>query len=196
VERAFQVDLAVLLWLNGWVGHFLWMDRAVKLLVGDYLVPVLLALLLFGAWFTGNGLESRERHQRGVMRAMIAMGFASLAVWLLNQHFSRPRPFVDLDLALLFYRPTDSSFPSNPAVVGFALATGLWTGTRSLGGIAYALAAAWSLSRVYAGVSYPSDVAAGALLGIAVTVVVCEAFLALEPLPAWTLRVARRFYLA
>ncbi|MBI4234648.1 MAG: phosphatase PAP2 family protein [Chloroflexi bacterium] len=196
MATAAQADAAVLLWLNGWVGRFPWLDTAARLVVSDYLVPVLLSLLLFGMWFAGREPTLRERHQRAVLRAIIGMGFASLVVLIANHYVFRPRPFTQYELQLLFYMPTDSSFPSNPAVVGFAMATGIWTGNRSLGLVAFLGAGLWGLSRVYAGVSYPSDVVAGALLGMAATLLVSGALATIEPLPTLVLRLAQRFHLA
>ena len=135
-------------------------------------------------------------NQRAVLRALLAIGFANLVVLILNDHYFRLRPFAEHDLTLLFYEPTDSSFPANPAAVGFAMASGMWQGSRRLGGLMYALAALWGLSRIYAGVFYLSDVAAGALIGIVVSHAVALALRMIEPLPTLVLRATRTLHLA
>ena len=196
MATAAQVDAAVVLWLNGWVGDLPWMDALIRLLVSDYLAPVLISLILLGMWFGALDSEVRERQQRAVMRAMIGMGIANLSTLIMNQFVFRARPFVEHLLVVLFYQPTDSSFPANPAVVGFAMAAGIWSGHRRLGAVAFTLASLWGFARVYAGVAYPSDVLFGAALGIAVTVVVAAALRRIEPLPTLVLRLARRVYLA
>ena len=48
MATAAQVDAAVVLWLNGWVGDLPWMDALIRLLVSDYLAPVLISLILLG----------------------------------------------------------------------------------------------------------------------------------------------------
>jgi undecaprenyl-diphosphatase len=196
MEAVARVDSAVLLWLNGWVGAFPWLDAAVGLLVGDYLVPVLLSLFLLGMWYGARSPESRVRHQKAVFISLAGMGFSNLAVFVLNHLVFRPRPFVEHQLNLLFYRPTDPSFPANPAAMGFAMATGIWLANRKMGIVAYVIAALWSLARVYAGVFYPSDVIAGGLIGVVIVLLVALVFRLLDPIPSLVLWVARRLYLA
>ena len=105
-----SADERALLWLNGWVGHFAWLDAVVELVVSDYLVPVLLSLALLGLWFSGANPAARERNQRGVMVGIVGLGLANLVVQITNHYVFRPRPFASIDVSLLFYRPTDSSF--------------------------------------------------------------------------------------
>jgi undecaprenyl-diphosphatase len=71
---------------------------------------------------------------------------------------SDPLPLVDLPLTF--------SFPSGHATVSFACATVLTFAIPRLVVPLYALAALIAFSRVYVGVHYPSDVLAGAVLGI------------------------------
>lgn len=196
MDAVLRADEAVFMWLNGWVGHFAWLDALVKLTVSDYFVPSVLSLLLLAMWFCGRDAADRERRQRGVVRAMAAMGFANLVVLIINQHYFRLRPFVEHDVALLFYQPTDSSFPANPAAVGFAMASGVWQGDRRMGALFYALATVWVASRVYAGVFYPLDVLGGAGIGLAVSEAVRWWLWSMEPLPSYVWSIFRRLHLA
>lgn len=195
-EAIQRADSAVALWLNGWVGRFPAVDALVEVLVSDYLVPVLFSLVLVVLWFGGRTAEERERWQRTALHAAGALALANLAVSVANLFIFRPRPFAEHEVALLFYPPTDSSFPANPAAFAFAVAAAVARGHRGLGAVMYALATAYSLSRVYAGVFYPTDVVAGALIGLGTAAV--AAFLArrLEPLPTWVLRRLRLLCLA
>jgi undecaprenyl-diphosphatase len=79
--------------------------------------------------------------------------------------FRRKRPDVD-DLPSLVKLPTSLSFPSAHSSSSFAAARGYSAllPARPL----YAAAALMALSRVYLGVHYPSDIAVGAGLGLAV----------------------------
>ncbi|TDC04141.1 phosphatase PAP2 family protein [Nonomuraea longispora] len=61
----------------------------------------------------------------------------------------------------------DWSFPSNHSVIAAGAAATLVLVWRSLAWVAFPLAAVMAFSRVFVGVHYPHDVAAGFLLGLA-----------------------------
>ena len=77
----------------------------------------------------------------------------------------RPRPDLGEALPPLGGAPSSLSFPSAHATSSFAVATAM-TRVDELGALAFALALALSLGRPYLGMHYPTDVLAGAALGI------------------------------
>jgi undecaprenyl-diphosphatase len=96
--------------------------------------------------------------------AAIALNYAvKLAV-------KRPRPVLE-GLPPLGGAPSSLSFPSAHATSSFAVATAM-TRVDSLGALAFLLALALSLGRPYLGMHYPSDVLAGAVLGVALGLIV------------------------
>ena len=190
------LEAELVAWLNQSVGRFYLLDRFIYLLVSDYFLPLLMCFWGLGLWFHGRDAKSRETNQRGVLTGAISLGFANLAVLLLNQQYFRERPFIHHHLANLLYAPTDSSFPANPAAVAFALAVGVWMKNRRAALVLIFLAALWSLARVANGLHYPSDVLAGGLIGVAVACLVTLGLRAIEPVPTWVLRAARSLHLA
>lgn len=186
-----DADAKLFLWINSWVGRFPVFDQAMEWVVSDYLIPVSFALALLCLWFTGSDKLERQRHQIGVFVALSSMGFASLAVFVINTVYFRPRPFAEHEVSLLFYEPTDSSFPANSMAATFAIAAAVFGVNRRVGMVMYVVAAIYAFSRVYAGVHYPLDVTAGALIGIVVAWLVYRLRDLLEPLPTLVVKALR-----
>jgi membrane-associated phospholipid phosphatase len=67
--------------------------------------------------------------------------------------------------------PSSLSFPSAHATSSFAVATAM-TRVEPLGALAFLLALALALGRPYLGMHYPSDVLVGAILGVALGLIV------------------------
>ena len=110
-----------------------------------------------------GGIVDRDRRDALVARR----GWPSAAAYLLNTAIKgvvrRQRPAFD-ELPALVATPTALSFPSAHASSSFAAARAY--SSLMPAGPLYAVAAAMALSRVYLGVHYPSDIAAGAALGL------------------------------
>lgn len=189
------MDAAIVEWLNAAVGKFGPFDRLMELLMSDYFVPVLGSLLLIALWFWGRGVQLYQ-NQLTTVAAISGLGLANLAVSLLNVHVSRLRPFAEHDILIAFYEPTDSSFPSNSAATGFAMATAVFVKHRPLGLVCYALSFLWAFGRVYAGVHYPTDVLAGAAIGIVASILAWALIWALRIIPRIILAMFRRLVLA
>jgi len=79
---------------------------------------------------------------------------------------ARPRPFLVLTDVYLLAKEKSMSFPSNHAATAFMAATVLTAYFKKYAALFYSFAVAVAVSRVYMGVHYPSDVLAGAAIGI------------------------------
>ena len=90
-----------------------------------------------------------------------AFGISSAVKAAVGEH--RPHGFHPL-VAL----PSSSSFPSGHATMSFACATVLSALVPKAAPVFIVLAAAIAYSRLYVGVHWPLDVAAGAALGVAI----------------------------
>ena len=88
---------------------------------------------------------------------------------ILKPLVSRIRPCITyswISLSISMPLPTDYSFPSGHTFGSFAAAAAIFCRSKKLGSLAILLAAGIGFSRMYLFVHYPSDVLAGALLGI------------------------------
>jgi len=131
-----------------------------------------IAALVWALWFD---IDKQKQSRQRVIQAF-AGAFVALVASRLVQDFGpfRLRPLHDpaLGFVLPFGITEDtvqrsSSFPSNHAALAFALATGVFAASRPLGLLAFGSALlSTCFGRVYAGFHYPTDVAAGAVLGI------------------------------
>ncbi|MBI3742832.1 MAG: phosphatase PAP2 family protein [Chloroflexi bacterium] len=144
-----SADHHVFHWINGLAGRWDVLDDVMKLLVSDFFMPVILALAAFALWFAGRSAQERYLNQWAFLYAVIGAGFANLFVKVFNQHFYRPRPFIVFpDTHVLFYQPTDPSFPSNAAAYSFALAAGVFLVNRRYGLVIGLGALLFSFARV------------------------------------------------
>ena len=108
------------------------------------------------------GMAVDRPRRRRWARALASVVGTYLLNTAIKGVFRRARPAFD-DLPALIATPTALSFPSAHASSSFAAARAY--STLLPAAPLYATAAAMGLSRVYLGVHYPTDIAAGALLG-------------------------------
>jgi undecaprenyl-diphosphatase len=113
------------------------------------------------------------RHgRRAGLRSTAAMLVANaIAQGPMKQFFGRKRPFHDVgDHIVVGSRTIDTSFPSGHSASSFAAATSLAFAFPQYSPVLLAAASGVGVSRVYLGHHYPSDVAAGVLVGVTVGV--------------------------
>ncbi|MCK9150856.1 phosphatase PAP2 family protein [Methanobacterium alcaliphilum] len=114
-----------------------------------------------------------EKGKNAAFLCLMALIIGFFASELLKDLIARPRPYVMLTEALPLMDIDSFAFPSGHATasfIGFSM-IGIKYGQVILG---LALACLVSISRIYMGVHYPSDVLVGAILGIICTLVVLK----------------------
>ena len=132
-------------------------------LYGDIGVP---AGLLAGG-IIGNDKQMRQNSLYVASSTLLSSGLT----FLIKHIVKRPRPFVQNINIVPVYRAGSTSFPSGHTSSSFATATALSRAYPKWYVIAPAFlwAGSVSYSRMYLGVHYPTDVAAGAALGVGST---------------------------
>ena len=118
---------------------------------------------------SGMVLFISRKFRKAGFDIIIAVGIC----WVINEVFkgivARPRPFNEIEelTTVIFNLPASLSFPSGHTCSSFAAAYVYARCFGKRGAWAYAVAVLISVSRVYIGVHYPSDIIAGAVVGTA-----------------------------
>lgn len=156
----------------------------------DELLPRLSRTANHGVlWFaTAAALASARtpRGRRAAVRGVASLALASATINTIGKRtVRRPRPVLDPVPAIrrLKRQPITTSFPSGHAASAAAFAAGVALESRGWGAAVAPLAAAVAVSRVYTGVHYPSDVVAGAALGVGAAYVAHRLVPTRDPVP-------------
>ncbi len=159
-------EAEMLLWIQEYIRNPVitpWMQRITSL--GNYGA----VWLVLAAFFI---CIKPMRRAGAYMFAAIALSFFVNNLFL-KPYVGRIRPYEVVEgLKLLASRPSDASFPSGHTACAAAAALAFWMTAgkeggkkRALGIGLLVLAALIACSRLYLGVHYPTDVAAGAVSG-------------------------------
>ncbi len=172
-----QLDLYVFHAINAWCGNWT-LDRIVQFEENHNIYKGGVFMLAYCWFWFAPETERREANRRCIVAALLG----TLSALVINRLMAGALPFrvrPMLDAASGYHPPTLpiianmeewNSFPSDTATFFFALAFGLWRLSRPLGVFATVYTVVWvSLPRLYLGLHYPSDILAGALLGVLVT---------------------------
>lgn len=149
--------------INGIAGKNIWIDRFI-VFAGGY---ALIIILFFGAfWILWGDPRARDLFRRTFL-LVGAVVVSEVFIQTIRFLYNRPRPFEVLNIAhQLLFHGVGGSFPSAHATVAFAIATSVFL-RRPRWGVLFIFGAALvALGRVAGGVHWPSDIIAGALIGI------------------------------
>lgn len=122
-------------------------------------------------------LISRKYRHNGAELSVSLVGCVIIGNLLLKNLVARARPcWINDTVNMLIAVPLDYSFPSGHTMSSFAAATVIMQTNKKWGIIAYILAFLIAFSRLYLYVHFPSDIIAGATIGIVIGLTVCFVF--------------------
>ncbi len=150
--------------MNAAVATHDWLEDPTTALA-PFVVPVY-ALVTIGLWFAARPYGD-ARWKLASASALVSAAVALLANQAISHIWDRQRPFTEHPvLTHLLAAPTpDPSFPSDHSAAAFAIAFAVLVFSRRAGALFLAAAALIAVSRVALGVHYPTDVAAGVVVG-------------------------------
>jgi len=113
------------------------------------------------AWLGGQ-----RGRRAGIAAALASLGTTYVVQRMVKPIFRRRRPFVSREVLVVGIRAADASFPSGHTASSFAAATALSTFYPNAAPLVFTLATLVGASRIHLGHHFPSDVTAGAVIGI------------------------------
>jgi undecaprenyl-diphosphatase len=167
-------DHSIVLFVNGFAHRSVPFDNFVDYIGSDPFLTAGIVMALFW-WAWSQPGENRDRNRETLIFSLVASvlaGFLARGFAVMLPFRLRPIHDPQLHLNLPYgFDPTTlmgwSSFPSDHAAIYFCLAIGIWIVSKRLGTIALIDAAfVVCLPRLYDGIHYPTDLIAGALIGI------------------------------
>ena len=154
------MDFYIFQQINGLAGKYLWLDAA-AVFFAEYSGYVLIACVFL--FFLKNSKKYFPMAAGSLFAAILArFGI----VEIIRFFWAKPRPFIDNNITLLLDRADTASFPSGHAAFYFALSMVVFLYNKKAGIFFFFAGFLMGLSRVFVGVHWPSDILAGALVGI------------------------------
>lgn len=149
------MDLLIFQQINNLAGKWTYLD-SLGIFFAKYLVYALLFLLILFFW----------KKKKVIFLSLAAAIFSRFGlVELIRLFWSRPRPFVENEVNLLLEH-VGASFPSGHTAFFFALSAVIFLYNKKAGTLFFIASFLIAISRVFVGIHWPSDILAGAVIGI------------------------------
>ena len=167
-----RFDESILHFLNSFAQRSPVFDEFVVLIcMNNFLKGALVFTIVWYLWFQSEpNREKREYLLAGVSASFAGLVIAKILTFVIH----RARPFNDSRLELHIPYGIHAvaweglnSFPSDHAVLFFALATGIFLASRPIGSLVYSYVTLFiCLPRIYLGIHFPTDILGGAIIGL------------------------------
>ncbi len=165
-------DLYIFNLINGLAGKWEFLDFLGISLAKYFSYFLLFCLVLFL-------FINFKKYWRMVFEALLTAVFVRfILVEIIRILYFRPRPFVNnpVNLLLSYHNPQEASFPSGHASFYFALSAIIYCYNKKAGILFYIGSFLIVISRVFVGIHWPSDILAGAFLGVAMGLILNKIF--------------------
>ena len=163
-----NLDTTIFFYLNSFAGHSMARDSMI-LFVAEYLPVLLIFFLVVFILSSQNPLKVKlTTLVLAFTSALISRFGAGSAI---RYFWHRDRPFLTYHVHQLLLE-NSYSFPSGHSTFLFGFSTIVYMHHRRMGTFSYIVSALIVMARVIAGVHYPSDIFAGAVIGVIIGVLV------------------------
>ena len=164
-----------------------WIQDFIRNDVLDVIIPIYTSLGEDGIIWIVLGLVlliPKKYRKTGIMVLAALLVMLVVNNLILKNLIARPRPcWTYPEMVQLVHNPSSYSFPSGHTCASFAAVSAWWKFLHRgwTKGVCAGMAACMGLSRLYVGVHYPSDVLAGALVGIFCGCLACSMWRRFRP---------------
>ncbi len=155
------MNLIIFQKINQFALKWLWLDTLAIFFAQYFEYVLIFCLFLFL-------LINFKKYWRMVFQAFLAAIISRFVIVEIIRYFLPiSRPFVENHVNLLIpYNPNESSFPSGHAAFYFALSTVIYSYNKKAGILFFLASFLIVISRVFVGIHWPSDILAGAIIGV------------------------------
>ena len=154
------MDYLIFQKLNSFVGKWPLLD-SLAVFSAEYLGYVLVLILFI--YF----LKDSKKYKPILVKSLLSAIFSRFIITEIIRFFwERPRPFVENIVNPLLKQSASPSFPSGHAAFFFGFSAMVYFYNKKTGILFLIASFLVSISRVYGGIHWPSDILAGALVGI------------------------------
>jgi undecaprenyl-diphosphatase len=159
------MDLAIFNFINQFAEKNAFLDN-LAIFFAEYLQYVV-ALAIFIFLLRIFIRDKQEGVKAGMVIAATVFLSRIIITEVIRHFFFRLRPFIENQATVLIDQSAkEASMPSGHAALFFALATVVYFYNKKLGIFLFVSTFLISISRVFVGIHWPSDILAGALVGI------------------------------
>ncbi|MFH1401952.1 MAG: phosphatase PAP2 family protein [Parcubacteria group bacterium] len=154
------MDLYIFQWINNFAGKNIYLDSAAIFFAEyfQYVIGIILLIVI---------LKNFKKNLAMSISVISAVFLSRVVITeAIRYFFPISRPFVAMRVNQLLSHSESASLPSGHAALFFALAAAAYFYNKKLGIFFFISAFLISISRVFAGIHWPSDILAGALVGI------------------------------
>lgn len=154
------MDQIIFQYLNSFALKYLWLDAA-AIFFAKYFGWVLIGVLILFL------IKNFKKYWKMTAAALISAILARFVITeIIRWLWYRPRPFAIGEVNLLLTHRLTGSFPSGHAAFFFALSLIVYFYNKKAGILFLIASALIGISRVFAGIHWPSDILAGAAVGL------------------------------
>ena len=155
-----NLDSYIFHYINQFAGKNICLDSTAIFFAKYFEYLLILILLLFL-------LKNFKKYWPMIVQALGAAILARLVIVnIIRWIWYRPRPFIENHINLLIDKLNQASFPSGHAAFYFAISTIVYFYNKKTGILFFIASFLISISRVFSGIHWPSDIFAGAIVGI------------------------------